>query len=216
MAKVKICYASFGTDSQKVNAVSLRGYMGYLFADDREFHHHSESSHHYPKIQYKKIDQELIIMGLAEYADVIFEKISQVDHVTTESKKLPVHNLILETKIFNIVQESSKYCFVTPWLGLNEKNYEKYIMLNTKDKVTFLEKILVGNILSMLKGLGIRIDFKIEVKILKFRSKTVLAHNNRFAGFFSEWDSNISLPENCGLGKSVSKGFGIVKKRDVN
>lgn len=211
MVKVKLCYATFGVDSRRLTAASLRGYLGYLFANDAEFHHHSESSHHYPKVQYKKIGSNLMMVGLAEYADIIFEKLSQVDHIVTTDRKIPINNILIETKVFDVTQNPCRYYFVTPWLGLNVRNYKKYLELNQKERTAFLEKILVGNILSMLKGLGIRIDFKIELRISKLRSKTTIAHDNKFAGFFCNWDANISLPENCGLGKSVSKGFGVVK-----
>lgn len=212
MVKVKVCYATFGVDSDRITAVSLRGYLGYLFANDAEFHHHSESSNHYPKIQYKKINSNLMIIGFAEYVDIIFEKLSQLDNIITNDQKIPINNIILETKVFDVKQKPTQYHFVTPWIGLNETNYKKYLVLKPKERTSFLERILVGNILSLLKGFGIRIDFRIEVKIFRLRSKTTLAHNNKFAGFFCDWDANILLPENCGLGKSVSKGFGVIAR----
>lgn len=214
MATVKVCYATFDTDSRQINAVSLRGYMGYLFANDAEFHHHSESSHHYPKVQYKKIGHDLMILGLGEYADIIFERLANVEQIVTANQNLPVSNVMLSSNVFEIAKKQYKYCFVTPWIGLNENNYKKYLRLKQNERKIFLEKILVGNILSMLKGIGIRIDFKIIVKISKLRSKTISVHNNRFAGFMCDWESNISLPENCGLGKSVSKGFGVIRQSD--
>lgn len=210
MAKIKICYATFDADSRLISAVSLRGYMGYLFANDAEFHHHSESSHHYPKVQYKKIGNSLMILGLGEYADILFERLANVEQIVTPNQNIPVSNIVLSSKIFNIVEKQYRYYFATPWIGLNEKNYKKYLELKQNEQKIFLEKILVGNILSMLKGLGIRLEFKIVVKISKIRTKTITVHGNQFAGFSFSWDSNISLPENCGLGKSVSKGFGVV------
>ena len=108
----------------------------------------------------------------------------------------------------------TNYRFITPWLALNEKNYKTYLKLATKERKSFLERILVGNILSMLKGLGIRIEFKIEVKILKISSKTTQVHYNKFVGFYCDWNSNILIPKYCGLGKSVSKGYGTVIKND--
>ena len=51
--------------------------------------------------------------------------------------------------------EEKHYKFITPWLGLNQVNYQKYSNLTEwKDKKELLNKILVGNLLSMSKGLG--------------------------------------------------------------
>lgn len=214
MVKLTICYAKVNVDSSEISSVSLRGYLGYLFTNDPEFHHHSEKSHHYPKIQYKKIGGQLLVVGISEYAHVLLERLSNVEHITTIDKKIPIQNLQLETKTFTICQAIKKYRFATPWIGLNETNYTKYTKLIRRERSKFLEKILIGNILSMCKGLGIHIDFKINIKISKIKTKTVTVHENKFAGIFCDWETNIALPELCGLGKSVSKGFGVIKSID--
>ena len=64
MALIDVCYAFLETDSENIPAMNLRGFLGYLFVNDPEFHHHSESSYHYPLVQYKKIDQRLLVLGL--------------------------------------------------------------------------------------------------------------------------------------------------------
>jgi len=44
--------------------------------------------------------------------------------------------------------------YTSPWLALNERNYEQYQKLeNWAKKKELLEKILIGNIISMSKGL---------------------------------------------------------------
>lgn len=64
----------------------------------------------------------------------------------------------------------------------------------------------------MLKGMEIFVDYIITVKINSCKSITTTAHQNKFAGFFCEFEINIFLPEFCGLGKSVSKGFGVIER----
>ena len=213
---VKICYTKIGgIDSDKVSITSLRGFFGNYFINIPEFHHHSESSYHYPMIQYKKIGKELIIMGISKYAEVVFEKLSTINKIVINNKEITVNNIQIEiTKNKVKLLENTNYQFLTPWLALNEENYKIYLKLASKEQKLFLERILVGNILSMLKGLGIRIDFKIEAKISKISSKTILAHSNKFVGFYSNWNSNILIPKYCGLGKSVSKGYGTIIKKD--
>ena len=213
---VSICYSRIGgIDSDKISITSLRGFFGNYFINIPEFHHHSESSYHYPMIQYKKIGKELIIMGISKYAEIVFEKLSTIEKIVINNKEITVNNIQIEISKNEIkLLENTNYQFITPWLALNEENYKKYLKLASKERKSFLERILVGNILSMLKGLGIRIDFKIEVKISKIISKTTQVHYNKFAGFYCDWNSNILIPKYCGLGKSVSKGYGTVIKND--
>ncbi len=209
--KIKLCHAILDFDSdKKVTPVQLRGFLAHLFTNIPEFHHHSDNSYHYPLIQYKRIGKKLAVIGIGEFSDVVFEKISNLDHITTLDQKIPLINIELQNNIYYPKQVTSKYKFTSPWIALNKENYVKYSVLAKKDQKRFLEKILVGNILSMLKGIKIFLDYPIIVKINSYKSITTTAHQNKFAGFFCEWDSSISIPEYCGLGKSISKGFGVV------
>ncbi len=209
--KIKICHAILNFDSDKnVTPVQLRGFLSHLFTNISEFHHHSDNSYHYPLIQYKKIDKKLAVIGIGEFSDVVFEKMSNLDHITTQDQKIPLNNMELKNTVYYPKEVTGKYKFASPWIALNKENYAKYSLLARKEQKQFLEKILVGNILSMLKGMGIFIDKKIAVNIKSYKSITTTAHQNKFAGFFCEWDSSMNLPEYCGLGKSISKGFGVV------
>ena len=209
--KIKICHVILDFDSDKnVTPVQLRGFLAHLFANISEFHHHSDNSYHYPLIQYKRIDKKLAVIGIEEFADIVFEKMSNLDHITTQDQKIPLTNLEIQNTTYYPKEVTSKYKFASPWIALNKENYAKYSLLAKKDQKQFLEKILVGNILSMLKGMEIFADCTITVKINSCKSIMTIAHQNKFAGFFCEWDSSIILPEYCGLGKSISKGFGVV------
>jgi len=85
-AAVKICRVKLNIsdpDSDYISSVKLRGFLGSLFVDDAEFHHHSERSYHYPLIQYKRVKGELMILGLQDYAGVLMNKMSIVDSIST-------------------------------------------------------------------------------------------------------------------------------------
>ena len=75
-----------------------------------------------------------------------------------------------------------------------------------------LEKILVGNIISMSKGLGYTVPGPIEVNILKLREVNTSLKGNPMLGFMGEFEVNFEIPDYLGIGKSVSRGFGTVKK----
>jgi hypothetical protein len=84
--------------------------------------------------------------------------------------------------------------------------------LDETEQKAFLERILVGNVLSALKGMGIFIDWRLEAAILEWRTTKVKAHQNEFMAFWGVFCINISLPDWIGLGKSVSKGFGTIER----
>ncbi len=211
--RIKICYAVLDFDSDyKVTPVKLRGFLAHLFANISEFHHHSDSAYHYPLIQYKRIEKKLAVVGIKEFADIIFQNMSGLDHITTETEKIPLNNIEIKNSSFEVEQVPQKYKFISPWLALNEKNYAKFKELTNNEKRPFLEKILVGNILSLLKGLDIFVDHKIIASITKFNSVRITAHQNSFAGIYAEFECNTLLPEYLGLGKSVTKGLGAIKK----
>ena len=210
---VKICHVILNFDSDyMVTPVKLRGFLGHLFTNISEFHHHSENSYHYPLIQYKRADKKLLVVGIGEYANVVFQKMSGLDHITTETQKIPLNSIEIKSITFEVKVNPQRYKFVSPWLALNEKNYAKFKELNDIERKPFLEKILVGNILSLLKGLGIFVEHNISVSIVKFSTRQVTTHQNKFAGIFAEFDCNTELPEFLGLGKSVTKGLGVITR----
>src|SRR3989338_3911473 len=86
--RIKICHAILNFDSDKnVTPVQLRGFLAHLFVNISEFHHHSDNSYHYPLIQYKRIDKKLAVIGIGEFADVVFDKMSDLDHITTQEDR---------------------------------------------------------------------------------------------------------------------------------
>ncbi len=210
--KINLCYAYLNLGGKKISPVALRGYLGYLFANDPEFHHHSPLSYHYPLVQYKITESTLAVVGLGKYSSIVFERLSQIEYLVVPNEKIKVNNVELETVSYEITQMQTRYEFITPWIALNSKNYENYLAFDGKQRKELLTRILIANILSMLKGLDIIYKEKITANIEKYKTKTTTAHENKFAGIWCKWNANILLPDYVGLGKSVSKGFGVVKK----
>ena len=108
--------------------------------------------------------------------------------------------------------EEKHYKFITPWLGLNQKNYQKYTNSTSwKDKKEILNKILVGNLLSMSKGLGIIVNKRLYVKT-HFDEKIVTYKGVKMNAFTGEFKVHYDIPDYFGLGKGVSQGFGCIKQ----
>ncbi len=210
---IRICRVKLNVSDQNyISSVKLRGFLGSLFVDDVEFHHHSERSYHYPLIQYKRIKTDLLILGLQEYAKVLMNKMSVVDSISTKQGNFKVYSQELDLSTWRIRNVSCCYDFVTPWLALNEANYSEFKYCDSSKQKAFLEKIIVGNTLSCLKGLGIFVDYRIESFIVSFSSFCVSVHGNPFEAFTARFFLNVDLPDFIGLGKSVSKGFGTIRR----
>lgn len=211
LGDANITYAKLEFEnSESIKPEKLRGYMGYFFLDDFEFHHHGPNSYKYPLIQYKLIGKEIYILGLGEYSKILFKKIPEMNQIVLPGKKIKLKNILIEKNNFKFEYKKAKYEFLQPWIALNEENYKLFYTLKKNEQKEKLEKILVGNILSALKGLSIYSSEKIEVKIDEYSTKQVRANKNTFIGFKTVFSTNIKLPKYLGLGKSVSKGFGAI------
>lgn len=211
---ITICNVSIGIEPNvecKITAAKLRGYLGHLFVNDTEFHHHDDNPYRYPLIQYKKIKNRLLVIGINDCASRV-QKISSIDHIMLPNKKINITEIKYNIKKFIIKESFTKYQFVSPWIALNEHNYRSYKKLELKFQREFLEKILVGNILSTLKGIGINVEYQIQTTIGKIIPISVSCHNSQFLAFHSDFATNVSMPDLIGLGKSVSKGFGAIQR----
>ena len=64
----------------------------------------------------------------------------------------------------------------------------------------------------MSKGLGCTVPGPIEGNILNIRGVNTFLKGNPMLGFLGEFEVNFEIPDYLGIGKSVSRGFGTVKK----
>lgn len=193
----------------------LRGYFANRF-NEVLFHNHNENGdfrYGYPLIQYKVIKNQPVIIGINEGAELIVKHFLDIDNIKLGNINFnkPTGNLKIENEKLE-VSESEKYSyeFCSPWLGLNQNNYNEY--LKSENKEVFLKGKLVGNILSFAKGINWWIDKKISIDVLNFVECDVNYKNRKLQGFRGEFITNIKLPNNIGLGKSVSKGFGRIER----
>ncbi len=64
----------------------------------------------------------------------------------------------------------------------------------------------------MSKGLGYTVPEPIKANILKIREVSTSLKGTPMLGFLGEFSVNFEIPDYFGLGKSVSRGFGTVKR----
>ena len=199
-------------------AHKLRGYFGNLFKEKSPLlHNHYETGklrYSYPLVQYKIIDSVPMLLGINEGAELLIELFLKIKELQLEDEKYPIYSKNITNKIteIGVSNDLIQYKFKTMWMGLNQNNFSKYIrLLPGKEKEEFLNKILVGNILSFYKGLNFRIDKQLYANV-KVEERTSAFKNRKMTVFAGGFLTNAILPDYIGLGKAVSRGFGAVKK----
>ena len=199
-------------------AHKLRGYFGNLFKEKSPLlHNHYESGklrYAYPLVQYKIIDSVPMLLGITEGAELLIELFLKIRELKLEVRTFPIYSKNITNKITRIglSDDLIEYKFKTMWMGLNQNNFNKYMqLLPGKEKEEFLNKVLIGNILSFYKGLNFRVEEKLYAKV-KVEEKTSAFKNRKMTVFTGGFLTNAVLPDYIGLGKAVSRGFGAVKK----
>ena len=198
----------------------FRGYVGNLYKKYDLIHNHRQDGStitRYPLIQFKLINKIPSIIAITDKAIEVFSKIFlSMDEVIIDNFKIPIHekDLKVENCRAGFSNETLVYEFMSPWMALNEKNYAKYRQAETyDDKTLLLEKILIGNIMSMSKGLDIHLNddqiIKMSLKQKHVRAKLKGIPMSAFTGMFK---TNYIIPNYLGVGKSTSRGFGTLKK----
>lgn len=183
------------------------------------FHNHDKDNtfrYDYPLIQYKRINGNAAIIFIERGTDKIIDFINNNKNIadignrktTLEIEKVDANDTIVQ------IWESEFTYSIRKYLPLNKINYEKYIQTDDIiEKYQILENVLVGNILSFAKGMGIYFNNKIKVTILQVDEPKVYRFKNiKMMGFDIRFKSNVSLPDYIGLGKGVSIGFGMIKR----
>lgn len=171
----------------------------------------------YPLIQYKSIGGKAAILCIDKGVDES-GSMMQVCNKQVNIGRDRLHESVHVEHLFPNqteiqVGEAHKYS-IHNWLPLNEKNFEVFNSTeSTEGKLSLMEHTLVGNILSMAKGLGIFFDEKIQCKICMVLQCPAAKYKQiGLAVFDVEFLCNVNLPDYIGLGKHASVGYGIVTK----
>ena len=201
----------------KEGSAKLRGFFANKFNNYLLLHNHlgkDKFLYQYPRIQYKTINQVKVILGLAEGVKVLQDIYNKYDQIVLNEHTYKIFSkeIILKEEDFGITPgENIKYEFLSPWFALNEENYQKYKNYKYSERTEQLKSIIIQNIMAMAKTFQYFVDSKIIINTnlketsIKFKGEDVI-------GFLGSFQVNFYLPDYIGLGKSVSRGFGTIKK----
>lgn len=227
MAKyIRTLTVTFDTDISYKEIPLFRGAVLKSMGDKANllYHNHTGAEtfrYSYPLIQYKRLGGKASIVCIEEGADAIGQFLSEMtDSIMIGERESKCNtDRLMPSKLLVQTWQSSFSYQVFRWLPLNKENYIRYQTAEgIIEKIAILEKILKGNLLSMLKGLDIFLEGELIVKIIHL-SEPYILHNKGVAlmAFNADFNSNLSIPNNIGIGKNASIGYGVIhqKKKEV-
>ena len=220
MTEVPTCRLSFADlRLSPRQAHYLRGYLGRVFADHSPLLHNHYADgglrYGYPLVQYKVLGGVPTLLGLREGAPLLQTLFLRVRELQLAGTTYPLQHKQLDTAEaqLGLADTLITYRFVNPWLGLNEHNYQRYRRASPAERKALLSRVLTGNILSFYKGMDLRLAAHERILVqLQVQEKTIRFKNQPMMGFTGHFTTNALLPEDIGLGKAVSRGFGAIQK----
>lgn len=180
------------------------------------FHNHvgNRFRYSYPLIQYKRLGKSAAIVCLEQGTEAIGQFFSAGDfsfRLGSRAVDMKIDCLKPRQVVVQLWDNLFVYKLLR-WLPFNEENYQIYQNLEgVVEKYAFLEKKLIGNMLSFAKGIGLFLGDRIVCKILEVDEPYWVVYKGvRMMAFTVCFKSNLSLPNGIGLGKGVSLGNGVV------
>lgn len=220
MIKTKIFDVVFNNQIKSYEIEAFRGAIAKLVGYEHiSFHNHlsnSKVAYAYPLVQYKiterKASFSFIAKGVEDARTFFLQKNWEIE-ISNRKIKLEIDTFQLRNGLFDIGINQINYK-IRQWMPLNQENFKRYVLIKTiEEKIKMLEGILIGNILSMGKALEWNITDKIQLNIVEvFDEKKVTFKKTSVITFDLLIQSNVNLPNNIGLGKGVSHGFGVIEK----
>lgn len=214
--KIQVCRIAF--DDIKLtprHGEKIRGYLGNKYSGNNLLHNHEEDKfiYRYPMVQYKVLAKIPVIIGINEGASTVANIGINDDELILDGIKYNTFQkeIIKNEFEFGCEDDYIKYKFLTPWIPLSQKNVEAYREGNKIEQEEILKKILIGNIISMSKGVGYTVDKRINCWV-NLKEKEVMLKGIRHIAFIGNFKVNFNIPNYFGIGKSVSRGFGTIEK----
>lgn len=171
----------------------------------------------YPLVQYKIIGGRPAVVGVGEGAPIVARLKGQMElTIGKEQRAFSVAGVSIRAYRPEVADEPKMYS-LERYIPLNSDNVDEYeSMAALTDRVCFLENIINANILAFFKGIGYHCADELQTAITSVDKREPLYYKGvRFWGFDLRFISNVLLPDDVGLGKSSSVGFGTLRRVPV-
>ena len=181
------------------------------------FHHHNGDKlrYSYPLIQYKRLEGHPTMICIGTGVDDVHKFFAQPDwSIMISGRKLDMKIKHLELVTITVGMSAAPLSYqLYHWVPLSQTSFPEYKSLSGKaEQTAYLERKLIGNILSFAKGLGWYIPEKIKLTITGFTERSPIQIKGiAMSNFHVDFTCNVQLPEHIGLGRKVSVGMGVLK-----
>ena len=204
---------------------AFRGAMAERVGLEHEwFHNHnnddSEQRYHYrySLIQYKLSGHQPMLVCIdqgVEAARMFFDRPDWEILMKGQIRHMMINELHLKKCPLSIEDDICHTYALYDWQALNQDNYRHYQQLEgLMEIIDFLQPKLVAHILAFCKGIGWYVDREVKVEITEmYPSRTANYKGINPTLFNFAFRTNILLPDNIGLGKGVSLGFGKIRQK---
>jgi hypothetical protein len=198
------------------SAPALREFFATKFAEYSELHRQEAGSfiHRYPVVQCKMIRNFPTVIGINEGAVFLKELAEESREISLgpDTYRVAEHDISIRDEEFGISESIHSYEFATPWLALTQENYKRFYKLTGKPaRDEFVQKIFVDTLHSLSKSLGYEVpapiicDTNLHFQKDRLNGVSVMTFTGKFK-------VNFQIPEYLGIGKSVSQGYGAVRR----
>jgi hypothetical protein len=170
--------------------------------------------HRYPVLQCKQIRGDLMVTGVCQGADCLYRiTLEQTELGAGESACLiTARDPAIRSERFGISDDVITYEFLTPWLALNQQHAKKFYDLSGKpQRDAFMHNLLTDQLQTLAKSLDYdeTAPISCDVKV-RFRRDRIGRENMMV--FLGRFQTNLRIPDYLGIGRSVSAGFGTIKR----
>jgi hypothetical protein len=226
MKQLRILTVKFDTPIDREEISAFRGAIISKVGLEHEwFHNHNNDSnegnfpqqqyhYRYPMIQYKRVSDKPMIVFLDDCIEEAQKLFSKSDW-TLSLKGRPYQIKIEELRVhqFNVQVWENKFQYhIRNWLPITQNDFREYHSISRlSDRIAYLERKLGNHLIAFAKGIGYRWEKRIEVHILDIQRETLVQmKGTKLKAVSLDFQTNLFVPNYVGLGKSVSRGFGVV------
>jgi hypothetical protein len=231
---IRILSIIFNTSIQPYEVPAFRAAIANRVGREYEwFHNHNNQEegekdlfhHRYSLIQYKikagtnkQFHPMILVVG--QSVKEVHELFKDTDWMLNiKGKLIDFSDYELSASLYDLELNTKQFYYnIYRWQPFKSVNFKEYQQLESqREKYEFLEKMMLGHLISFLQGVNWHPPSKIEVAILNIKNEKWISYKNvKVLCFDMRFKCNIKLPEFIGLGRAVSKGFGVLRHDKPN
>ena len=170
----------------------------------------------YPLIQYRSHKGKAAVWGIGAGAVAIREWVLQTGGkfaINGKTTSLRIDYIKEQEQTLYVTDKKHTYRLMN-WLPFTPSNYQRWQEIDTLvERVQFLDQLLANQLIGFAKGIQWQIPQRFEAQLLTIREmRTVRFKDHQRMALNVLFKTDLVLPHQIALGRSVAFGFGVVQK----